>query len=217
MKTPVLALENATLVYDGSRQPAISGLDFALPTGERLGIVGDNGSGKTSLLLALTGLRPLVKGRLLFKGLPVKTKKELKALRRSVGLVFQNSDDQLFSPTVLEDIAFGLLNLGYSDVESLKRSERILAKLGIEDLAEYPIQQLSGGQKRMVALATAIVMEPEVLLLDEPSNELDAAGRTKLAEILNQISMTLVVVSHETTFLEKVVSRCIRLEGGRLV
>ena len=214
---PILALQDATLVYETNREAAFQNLDFALHAGERLGIVGDNGSGKTSLLMALTGLRPLASGRLLFRGRPVQGRKDLRALRRSVGLVFQNSDDQLFSPTVLEDVAFGPLNLGCSNEEALQKAQAILTKLGIRHLAEYSPHQLSGGQKRLVALATAIVMEPEVLLLDEPTNGLDAAGRATLAEVLRHEERTLVVVSHEPCFLEQVVSRCLQMDGGRFV
>ena len=214
MRPPILALKSATLVYAGNKDAVFTGLDFELRAGDRLGIVGENGSGKTSLLMALTGLHTLSSGTLLHNGELVRTKKDLLALRRDVGLVFQNADDQLFSPTVLEDVAFGLLNLGLSRKDARARAEAILSRFGMESLAECAPHQLSGGQKRMVALATTIVMEPKVLLLDEPNNDLDAAGRLMLAEILNNGHFTLAVVSHDLAFLEKVVSQYFKMKQG---
>ncbi len=213
---PIVSLQQASLCYPGHPEGALHTVDFALHPGERIALTGDNGSGKTTLLLALTGLRPLSVGTLLHHGEAVTTPSQLQALRKDVGIVFQNAEDQLFSPTVLEDVAFGPLNLGFSQAEAQTQSEAVLARLGVADLAPRLTHTLSGGQQRMVALATALVMAPKALLLDEPTNDLDATGRATLIKILRESGLALVLSSHEPGFLETLATRTVRLEQGRI-
>lgn len=214
---PIVSLEQATVRYAGSQTPALDGVDFALAPGERVGLAGDNGSGKSTLLLALTGLRPLSSGRLLHAGQPAPSAKALLRLRRDVGMVFQQADDQLFSPTVLEDVAFGPLNLGLSQEDARHRALETLEGLGIASLGQRLTHTLSGGQKRMAALATALAMQPRALLLDEPTNDLDARGRHTLERILLQSRLALVLVSHDEGFLSRITHRRVQLAEGRIV
>ncbi len=204
---PLLALHNACVHYPGASRPVLENLDFTLHAEERVGLIGPNGSGKTSLLFALVGLVPLQKGELLFQGWRVREKKELAALRRSVGLVFQNPDDQLFSPTVLEDVAFGLLNLGCSQAEALDRSQAMLDSMNLAHLAGRQPHVLSGGQKRLVSLAVVLVMQPRVLLLDEPTNDLDTRSREMIMGILAQSGCTMILASHDQALLDSLATR----------
>ncbi len=221
--TPLIQLHAATVRYCGAQDAEDHGddavftaLDFTLREGERLGLTGPNGGGKTTLLLALVGLTPLSAGTLRHRGRPVATERDLYTLRREVGFVFQNADDQLFSPTVLEDVAFGPLNLGLSAAEAEARSLAVLERLGIRETAHKLTHTLSGGRKRLAALATALVMEPRALLLDEPTNDLDATSRAALAAALRDTSAGFVIVSHDETTLRELTHRRLRLEEGRL-
>ncbi|HDQ40374.1 MAG TPA: ABC transporter ATP-binding protein [Desulfonatronum sp.] len=204
---PLLALRNARVRYPGAFEPVLENLDFELCTGQRVGLVGPNGSGKTSLLLTLVGLVSLDQGELLFQGRAVRTKADIAALRRTVGLVFQNPDDQLFSPTVLEDVAFGPLNLGCSQAEALERSLVLLHELNLAHLAHRQPHTLSGGQKRLISLAVVLVMQPSVLLLDEPTNDLDTRSRELVGRILANSSCTMVVASHDQALLASLTLR----------
>lgn len=216
MSAPLVALEDASLVYPGQSAPAIHSVNFSLGEGERIGLLGDNGSGKTSLLLALAGLRKLSSGRLLHRGEPVRKEKQRIALRREVGFVFQNPDDQLFSPTVLEDVAFGPLNLGFSPERAMAASLETLDRLGIGHLAESRTHTLSGGQKRIVSLATVWVMKPKALLLDEPTNDLDAGTRSRVVELLRENAESFVLVSHDESLVQSLTETVVRLTTGRI-
>jgi cobalt/nickel transport system ATP-binding protein len=217
VKNVVIALENARLYYKPDAAAALQDVSLSIHEGDRLGIDGDNGSGKTSLLMALTALQGLKTGQLLHAGKAVKTKEDMKALRRDVGLVFQNAEDQLFSLTVIEDVAFGPLNLGYKAETARAMAENMLERMGIADLAKSTTYSLSGGQKRLVALSCTLVMEPKVLLLDEPTNDLDGRGRQKLVDIIKENARTLVVVSHDSAFLEEVTDSRLRMHEGRII
>lgn len=214
---PLLALRHAAVQYGGTGKLVLHDIDFTVCPEDRVGLVGPNGSGKTTLLLSLVGLVPLQQGELFFKGGPVRTRTDLTTLRRATGFVFQNPDDQLFSPTVLEDVAFGLLNIGYSQTEALQRSETILNQMHLSQLANRQPHTLSGGQKRLVSLATVLVMEPEILLLDEPTNDLDTATRQRVIDMLQGNAFlphppALVIASHDQGLLEALVNR--RFELG---
>jgi len=218
LKPPLVALQGASLVYPGqSESCALCDVDFALHEGERVCITGDNGSGKTSLLLALVGLRPLAAGKLLHKGKEVHKAEEYYALRREVGLVFQNSDDQLFSPTVIEDVAFGPLNLGVTQREALETARRTLQTLGIEHLENRLTHTLSGGQKRIVCLATALALTAKALLLDEPTNDLDRKTRRSVQDILLHSDLSLVLVSHDQELTETLATRSLSMQEGHLL
>ncbi|MDR3440679.1 ATP-binding cassette domain-containing protein [Telmatospirillum sp.] len=200
MTPPLLRAESLTYAYPGD-VPALTSLDLTIGAGRRLAILGPNGAGKTTLLLHLNGtLRP-ASGRILLDGRPAGyDRTALAAWRRRVGLVLQEADDQLFAASVAEDVSFGPINLGLDDAAVRIRVDQALAALGIADLAARPTHMLSFGQKKRVAIAGAVAMAPEILLLDEPTAGLDHAGATHLLAVLDTLSRngtTLVFSSHD--------------------
>ncbi|SDB40449.1 cobalt/nickel transport system ATP-binding protein [Desulfonatronum thiosulfatophilum] len=205
--TPLLALQGASVQYPQGSQPVLKDIDFALLPGERVGLMGPNGSGKTTLLLSLVGLVPLRKGALLLQGQPVRTSSDLARLRRLAGFVFQNPDDQLFSPTVLEDVAFGPLNQGLSQTEARNAALAMLDSLNLSHLAHRQPHTLSGGQKRLVCLATVLVMQPQALLLDEPTNDLDTISRELFLQALQTTPCAMIIASHDQQLLGALTSR----------
>jgi cobalt/nickel transport system ATP-binding protein len=196
----LLEAQGLTYAYPGG-VPALSGLDMRVQRGRRLAILGPNGAGKTTLLLHLNGaLRP-VSGRVLLDGaVGGYSRADLSVWRRRVGLVLQDSDDQLFAASVAQDVSFGPLNLGLSDAEARLRVDEALAALQIADLADRPTHMLSFGQKKRVAIAGAVAMRPEILLLDEPTAGLDQQGASLLLAVLKQLQAsgtTLVFTTHD--------------------
>ncbi len=196
----LLAAEDIAYSFPGDI-PALRGLSLAVARGRQVAILGPNGAGKSTLLLHLNGtLRP-ASGRVLVAGAPGDySRKGLNAWRRRIGLVLQDADDQLFAATVFEDVSFGPLNLGLGESAARARVEVALAALGITDLRDRPTHMLSGGQKKRVAIAGAIALEPEVLLLDEPTAGLDHAASAQLTALLASLSArgtTLVFSTHE--------------------
>jgi cobalt/nickel transport system ATP-binding protein len=213
---PIIELEDITFAYPGGR-PVLQGLDFILRPGERAGIIAPNGSGKTTLFHVIMGLIKPSAGRIRFAGREVREEKDFSIVRRRVGLLFQDSDDQLFSPTVLEDVAFGPLNLGKPRREAAAIARRTLEFLGLKGFEERITFKLSGGEKRLVSLATVLAMEPEVLLLDEPANGLDTDTRAKLIDILCGLDLAYVLISHEIDFLTATTRTVYTLRDGRIV
>jgi cobalt/nickel transport system ATP-binding protein len=196
----VIDLENISYTYPDGRS-VLSSLSFKLAEGARAGLIGPNGSGKTTLLHLLMGLIPPNEGKIHLFGREMKSEKDFRETRKKIGLVFQNADDQLFSPTVLEDVAFGPLNLGASPAEARETALKTLNYLnlgGFEDRISY---RLSGGEKKLVALATVLAMEPAVLVMDEPTTGLDEETNDRIVNILNTLDKTLLIVSHEYNFL----------------
>jgi cobalt/nickel transport system ATP-binding protein len=196
----LLEAQGLTYAYPGG-VPALAGLDLRIERGRRLAILGPNGAGKTTLLLHLNGtLRP-ASGRVLLDGAATGYSRErLSVWRRRVGLVLQDADDQLFAASVAEDVSFGPLNLGLSDEEARQRVEEALAALSIADLADRPTHMLSFGQKKRAAIAGAVAMRPEILLLDEPTAGLDQSGAALLLDVLEQLQAsgtTLVFTTHD--------------------
>ncbi|MCW2272938.1 ATP-binding cassette domain-containing protein [Rhodoblastus acidophilus] len=187
-----------------------------LAAGERLAIAGANGAGKTTLLRTLVGLEKPSAGRLNAFGQECRVEKDFRAVRARAGFLFQDPDDQLFSPTVIEDVAFGPLNLGLSQLDALRRAEDTLASLGLTPLSRRITHRLSGGEKRLVALASVMAMRPDILLLDEPTNALDEAHRARLIEILAALDVAMVIVSHDQDFLARLTTRALLLAEGRL-
>ncbi|SNY93551.1 cobalt/nickel transport system ATP-binding protein [Cohaesibacter sp. ES.047] len=212
-----LLLEGRNLVfaYPGF-PPCLDGVSFALNSGERLGLVGDNGAGKSTLLHLLVGLDKPSEGTISAFGRDFATEEDFRILRRRVGLVFQDPDDQLFCPTVAEDIAFGPLNLGYSKEEAMVIVDDTLEALRLTEFRDRVTYKLSGGQKRLVSLATVLAMKPEILLLDEPTNALDEDTRKRLIDILTDLPQSMIIVSHDRAFREEVVTRTILMEGGQI-
>lgn len=192
-------------------------LNFTMLRGERIGWVAPNGSGKTTLFHIIMGLQTPDRGRIEIFGRPVKTEKDFIPVRQRIGLLFQDADDQLFSPTVLEDVAFGPLNMGKSHEEALAISRRILDELGLKDFEDRVTFKLSGGEKRLVALATVLAMEPEVLLLDEPTSGLDEKTKARLKEVLRELDLSYILISHEFNFMADMVTTYQTLQDGKII
>jgi len=192
-------------------------LDFKLRRGHRVGLIAPNGSGKTTLLHIIMGLLKPLSGKLEIFGSPVREEKDFANVRRRIGLLFQDADDQLFSPTVLEDVAFGPLNLGKSKNDAVQIARRTLDFLGLAEFEDRITFKLSGGEKRLVSLATVLAMEPEVLLLDEPINGLDIKTKAKLTEILSGIDLSYILISHDFDFLAETADDIYTMPDGKIL
>lgn len=215
MAPPIIELSKIRYGYPGG--PLIlKDLDFHLHAGDRIGIVAPNGSGKTTLFHIIMGLLKPLGGTVTVFGSVRRDEKDFVEVRRRVGLLFQDADDQLFSPTVIEDVAFGPLNLGKSRDEAIALARRTLDFLGLAGFEDRVTYKLSGGEKRLVSLATVLAMEPEVLLLDEPSTGLDAATKSALIDIINALDLSFILISHEFDFLSKTARHIYTMEQGRI-
>jgi cobalt/nickel transport system ATP-binding protein len=199
---------------DGTR--ALDDVSFEVGHGEAIAVVGANGAGKSTLLLHLNGLLTPERGSIDIGGIPV-TKGTLPDIRRTVGMVFQDPDDQLFMPTVAEDVGFGPLNLGLTPDDVKDRVAAALARVGAEHLAERPPYHLSGGEKRSVAIATVLAMEPSILVMDEPSAGLDPRARRRLIGLLQGFEHTRIVATHDLDLAAQLCERTIVMGGGRLL
>jgi energy-coupling factor transporter ATP-binding protein EcfA2 len=212
-----IEIRNLSYSYPAAKEPALSDVTLSLAPGEHLAIVGPNGAGKSTLLLHLNGILEPSTGSLSIGDLPV-VPANLPQVRSRVGLVFQDPDDQLFMPTLLEDAAFAPLCQGMSSHEAQARARAALESVGLGHVdAHRPAHHLSGGEKRRAALATVLSVEPGVLAFDEPTANLDGRGRRTIAEILRTRSQTLVVVTHDVEFAAAVCQRIVLLDGGRQV
>jgi cobalt/nickel transport system ATP-binding protein len=188
-------------------------LTFTLNEGECVGLVGSNGSGKSTLLRIIMGLERPDSGEVFLFGNKCSDEEDFEIARRRIGFLFQLSEDQLFCPTVEEDISFGPLNLGLSHEEARERVEEVSKMLGINGLKRNVTHKLSGGQKRLVALATAASMHPDVFILDEPTAGLDDDGMQTLLEFISSHVSTCIITSHDREFLNRVTSRVFLLKG----
>lgn len=197
--------------------PILQGLDLALDVSDRIGLVAPNGSGKTTLFHLIMGLITPTAGSIELFGKPMKSESDFAAVRTRIGLLFQDADDQLFSPTVLEDVAFGPLNQGKSVPEATAIARRILDFLGLGGFEERITFKLSGGEKRMVSLATVLALEPEILLLDEPTTGLDRRTEQRLVEVLQQLDLPLMLISHNPDFLNATVKNIYTMRDGKIV
>lgn len=212
----LIALSAIDFAYPG-HEPILRGANLGLAPGERLFLTGPNGAGKSTLLKIVVGqLRPQ-SGEVAAFGAPRRQEVDFHEVRRRAGLVFQDADDQLFCPTVAEDVAFGPLNLGAARAEALEIVDEVLAQLRIERLRDRVTHRLSGGEKRLVTLAAVLAMKPDVLLLDEPTNALDADNAARLIEILLELPQALLVVSHDEELRRAVATRSVRLTDGSLL
>ena len=209
----LIRLDNVSFAYRADR-PVLRGVDLVVEQGERVAIDGANGSGKSTLLQMIMGLRTPSAGDVHVLGKPRRTTKDFVEVRRRIGLVFQNSDDQLFCPTVLEDVAFGPLNQGFPLHDARGRALETLSSLNLNHLAERPVLHLSGGEKRLVALATVLSMRPEALLLDEPMAGLDEASRERMLELLFGLKQSMVIVSHDPEVRTACAQRTVMLYEG---
>ncbi|MBU1344302.1 MAG: energy-coupling factor ABC transporter ATP-binding protein [Proteobacteria bacterium] len=213
----IIKLEDLSFSYPGSDTKVLDHLNLEINKGDKIGMMAPNGSGKTTLLHTIMGLCKPDAGTIKVFGNLVQHEKDFLAVRSKIGLLFQDSDDQLFCPTVLDDVAFGPLNLGFSRQEAIDLSRKTLEKLGILSFEQSVTHRLSGGQKRLVALAAVLAMEPEVLLLDEPTAGLDNKVKEKLIHILNTLDISYFVISHEFDFVSAVTDRVYSMENGRIL
>jgi len=212
---PALEVRELAFAYpDGSQ--ALFGVDLTVEPGERVAVLGPNGAGKTTLVMHLNGIHAAQHGAVTVGGLPVK-KEHLREIRRRVGIVFQDPDDQLFMPTVREDVAFGPANLGLRGDELEARVRAALEAVGMEEFTDRAPHHLSFGQRRRVAVATVLAMEPEILVLDEPSSNLDPAGRRELADILRSLRITMLMVTHDLPYALELCPRAVVMNRGTIV
>lgn len=212
--TALVAFQDVVVERGGRR--VLDGASFTLHAGERLAIAGANGAGKTTLLRTLVGFEPVSGGRILAFGATPVRERDFHTVRCRAGLLFQDPDDQLFCPTVIDDVAFGPLNLGLSRRAAYERAEETLAGLDLSAFAPRITHGLSGGEKRLVAVAAVLAMKPDVLLLDEPTNALDAGHREMLIAILLALPVAMILVSHDMPFLAALATRVSVLKEGRL-
>jgi cobalt/nickel transport system ATP-binding protein len=194
--------------------PALLGVDFHLETTETVILLGANGSGKTTFLLHLAGLLA-GEGEIRICGYSL-TKDTVKEIRRRVGFVFQDSDDQLFMPTVLEDVCYGPLNMGMNLDAARVEAMEALRRVGLEKVADRAPYHLSAGEKRRASIAGILVMKPEILLLDEPTTSLDPPGQKELTAILSQLPIAKIVATHDTRFARAIGTRAVFFEGGTI-
>ena len=211
MSTPVLDVHGLAYAYPDGHQ-ALFGVDLHVHRGERVALLGPNGAGKTTLVLHLNGILTAGAGTVAVSGLPVE-KKHLQEIRRRVGIVFQDPDDQLFMASVRQDVAFGPANLGVRGAELDRRVLAALEQVGMAEYADRPPHHLSFGQRRRVAVATVLAMEPEILVLDEPSSNLDPASRRELADILRSLDVTVLMVTHDLPYALELCPRSVVLSG----
>ncbi|WP_248962625.1 energy-coupling factor ABC transporter ATP-binding protein [Sphaerisporangium perillae] len=212
MPPPSLRVSELAYAYPDGTQ-ALYGVDLTIERGERVALLGPNGAGKTTLVMHLNGILTAGHGVVEVAGLPVR-KNTLGEIRRRVGLVFQDPDDQLFMPTVREDVAFGPANLGVRGAELELRVKEALEQVGLPDVIDRPPHHLSFGQRRRVAVATVLAMRPEILVLDEPSSNLDPASRRELAEVLRSLDVTVLMVTHDLPYALELCERSLILSGG---
>jgi len=210
---PLIRVTNLRHRYDDGTQ-ALDGVDFVLYPRETVALFGPNGSGKTTFLLHLVGLLE-GEGGVEVCGLPL-GKKNYSRIRQKVGILFQDSDDQLFMPTVFDDVAFGPLNLGLERKEVEHRVRQCLRLVQMEEAAARAPYHLSAGEKRRVALAGVLAMEPEILILDEPVTFLDPPGRAALLEILHKLPQAKIIVSHDIDLARELATRAVFLQHGRI-
>jgi cobalt/nickel transport system ATP-binding protein len=209
-----LEVRDLAFAYPDGLQ-ALHGVNLSVPPGQRIALLGPNGAGKTTLVLHLNGVLNAGSGTVRIGGLEV-VKPNLKEIRRRVAIVFQDPDDQLFMPTLREDIAFGPANLGLAGALLEARVEEALVAVGLEDLADRPPHHLSFGERRRAAVATVLAMRPEILVLDEPTSHLDPAAKRELAEILKRLDLTVVMVTHDLPYALELCERAVVMNEGTI-
>jgi len=211
----VIQLHGLVYAYPGDLV-ALDQVTLQVAAGERVGLVGPNGAGKTTLFLCLSGVLPVKAGMVRLAGLDPACGADRRRLPSHVGIIFQNSDDQLFNTTVFDDVAFGPLNLGLPADEVRRRVAEALAGVGLQGFEQRVPFHLSGGEKRRAAIAGVLAMRPEILLLDEPSLHLDPRGRRELIGLLSTLPGTKVVASHDLEMILETCTRVLVLDRGRL-
>lgn len=210
----MLTFDRVSYAYAGGK-PVLQDLSFSIHEGERVGLIGANGAGKSTLMKAALGLID-VQGQITVDALPL-NKQNLPAVRKTLGYVLQDSDNQMFMPTVWEDMLFGPLNYGLSRQEAEELAQNALDQLHISFLKQRHNHRLSGGEKRMAAIATILTMQPKAILMDEPSAALDPKNRRSLIHTLNDLPVTLLIASHDLDFILETCDRVLLLSQGRLI
>ena len=210
----MIEFQNVSFSYDGER-PVVENLSFSIGKGESVGLIGANGAGKSTIMKLLLGLLS-GKGQILVDGLAV-NKQNLPAIRQKIGFVLQDSDNQMFMPTVYEDMIFGPRNYGLSKEETERRVDAVLNRLGLVELKHRYNHKISGGEKRMAAIATILTMEPETILMDEPSTALDPVNRRTVINTINTLPQTKLIASHDLDMILDTCQRVILLSGGKIV
>ena len=209
----MLELEHVSFAYEKDRK-VISDVSFRLEKGEAVGLVGANGAGKSTIMKLILGLQS-GEGMISVDGTPVE-KKNLAQIRKKTGYVLQSSDNQMFMPTVLEDMIFGPMNYGLSREEAREKAVSVLEDLGVSYLKDRYNHKISGGEKKMGAIATVLAMEPELILFDEPAASLDPANRRKIIQTVQKLPQTLLIASHDLDLIYETCSRVILLSGGKI-
>ncbi len=212
---PIINLHNISFSYPGGRT-VLEDLDFQFYKGDRVGLIAPNGSGKTTFFHIVMGLTTPTSGTIELFGKEVAHSKDFEEARQRIGFLFQDPDDQLFRPTVLEDVAFGPLNLGKSKNEAIDIARQTIADLGLAGFEDRVTFKLSGGEKRLVSLATVLAMEPEVLLLDEPLNALDVDTSKKIAEIISNLDLSYIIISHDIDFALYTTDKICTIADGKI-
>ncbi|NQZ31778.1 MAG: ABC transporter ATP-binding protein [Oceanospirillaceae bacterium] len=214
-KAPLLEVKQLCHQYIGQKK-ILDEVSFSIESGDRVALVGDNGAGKSTLLQLIVGLIPIQSGEIMVQSLKATHERDFIKVRTMIGLVFQDPDDQLFCPSVIEDVMFGPLNQGYSLQDAEQKSLAILEQLQLTHLSQRMASDLSGGEKRLVTLATVLVMEPKLLLLDEPTNALDDKAQQRLLSVLRSLEQGMIVISHDKDFLAQLTDRSLLLKAGKL-
>ncbi|OQY12342.1 MAG: ABC transporter ATP-binding protein [Desulfobacteraceae bacterium 4572_19] len=216
-KKLLIDLEKISYSYPGSSNNVLDNLTLKFYQGDHLGLIAPNGSGKTTLFHIIMGLLKPRCGQINIYGNKVDTEKDFRSVRKKIGFLFQDADDQLFCPTVIEDVAFGPLNLGKSKKEAVDISHETLDLLGLNGFENRITFKLSGGEKRLVSLASVLAMQPEILLLDEPTTGLDINTKERLIEILTKLDLSYIVISHEFDFISAVSHHLYTMEKGKII
>ena len=210
----MLKLDNITVVYP-DKTKAIDNITLTVNTGENIAVIGENGAGKTTLLLAIVGILELSNGTIEIDGIQLE-KKTVNEIRKRTGLVFQNPDDQLFMPLIYDDVAFGCRNFGMTEDEVITRVDKTLEQLNISHLRNRSSLRLSGGEKRLSAIAAVLAMAPSILMFDEPTAFLDPKAKRALIETLKKFNHTKIIATHDINFAAKICSRVLLLKNGRI-
>ncbi len=221
MSNLLLEADHLFFSYEGESAFALNDLSLKIPKGKKIACMGSNGSGKSTFFLCCNGIRRPQKGRLLFDGRPFDySKKGLLQLRRQTGIVFQDPDTQLFSSSVFQEIAFGPLNLGEAPEVVRKKTEEIMERLGLSSFADKPVHALSGGQKKLVAIADILVMEPRLLILDEPASALDPLHTGLIRDIIQGIAdqgVTILMATHDVDYAYHWADEILLFHAGRIL